>query len=282
VSYRRVATLFRELGPVRNGTEWLLESARHLHQSSFIWENSNDVGSTTLLSGIKINKKNGEISFAFDPFLKQMLLKNELFSRLRLHFIIGLQGKYSVSLYILLQGYVNRRHRVCELTLDQLRESLAVPAGRLGRYIDLMKNAIQPAMEQINSAPQKAGFTVEFEPILLGRRVTGARFIVTKHATEPNEGVALPDHTADEDHFPIPHPARIILDDGEALRIIRRELPRADGQSLLADFKNEINDGREIDNMMGYLTGWCRRRAKNTKSVNLLIDNAAKARRSVD
>lgn len=282
VNYHKIAVLFKELGPVRNGTSWIIDSAQKLHTAVFAWEDDEEIGTTSLLSGLKINKKNGEISYTFDHFLKQKLLINEEFSRIRLHFMIKLNGKYSVSLYMILQNYVNLRKPVAELSIEHLRSALGIPDGKLKRFVDLERNAISPAVDQINQNAMAAGFSVEASRITLAGRTVGMRFKVAKVENDfpPVEtgGETLDD---EKNHFPKTHPISPTIDDEEALRIIRRELAGIDAQAALVDFRSEI-EGREIINVLGYLTSWCRRRLKNTSKIKSIIDNAASLRRIVD
>ena len=65
----------------------------------------------------------------------ERLLDNKQFSRLRLHFMIGLSGKYSVSLYMLLEAAANRQRPVIELNIDALRDALSVPVDKLGEWL---------------------------------------------------------------------------------------------------------------------------------------------------
>ena len=111
-----------------------------------------------LLAGLRIKKVSGAIFYQFSDFLIEKLMDNKRFSRLRLHFMIGLSGKYSVSLYIILEAAANLRHPVVELSIDELRDRLSVPVGKLKLWGDLYRYAIAPAIKQINDNPAAAGF----------------------------------------------------------------------------------------------------------------------------
>src|ERR1700744_2299890 len=124
---REIARLFRELKGGQSGSEWVMESAKRLMQSQLEWEDETETGAVSLLSGLRITKVSGAIFYQFSNFLIEKLLDNKQFSRLRLHFMIGLSGKYSVTLYMLLESAANRYNPVIELTIDELRSVLSVP-----------------------------------------------------------------------------------------------------------------------------------------------------------
>jgi len=185
---RDLARTFREAkGSSENGTRWLMASARRLQQSALEWEDDEEIGAVPLLGGLKITKADWKIYYQFDDFLIEQLLENKRFSRLRLYFMIGLSGKYSVSLYMLFETVANMREPVLDLTIPELRDALSVPAKKLERWVDLRRFAIDPALKEINENPEAAGFSVEMEPILRGRAVDRVRFTVTKTETRKLE-----------------------------------------------------------------------------------------------
>jgi len=182
VEYRDISRLFHSLKGARNGSAWVIASAKRLQSSRLEWDNEEETGSTPLLGGVIVKKATGRIYFHFDDFLLQKLLDNKRFSRLRLHFMIGLSGKYSVSLYMLLEASINLRQPVVELSMDDLRAALNVPEGKLADWKDLNRFAIQPALKQINAKPEASGFTVSMEPKAKGRKYIGVVFTLKKSA----------------------------------------------------------------------------------------------------
>jgi len=178
---RDIARVFRELKSGDNGIDWLIASARRLERSSLEWEDDEEIGSTVLLAGLKIIKATGKIYYQFSDFLIEEILDNKFFSRLRLHFMIGLNSKYSVSMYTLLARAVNMRRPVIDMTVDELRNALSVPKGKLLPWKNFKAFAIEPAIAEINDNSLAAGFSVEFEQITTGRKVERVRFTVKKH-----------------------------------------------------------------------------------------------------
>ena len=88
------------------------------------------------------------------------------------------------------------RRPIIELTIDELRDRLSVPNGKLEKWFDLNRFAIDPALNQINENPIAAGFSVACEPILKGRKVERVRFTVTKSAQRLKDEIALKPKTS--------------------------------------------------------------------------------------
>ena len=86
----------------------------------------------------------------------------------------------TVTLYELLESVVNKVDPSLIVTVNQLRAWLKVPDGKLTRYVDLKRFALEPAIKQINNDPIGSGFTVDMEPIKQGRAVHKLRFHVHK------------------------------------------------------------------------------------------------------
>jgi plasmid replication initiation protein len=105
--------------------------------------------------------------------------------------LIGLKGKYSVSLYQLLESKVNLRKfdpqitpnendRFIEIALKDLRDWLGT--GKMYQlWNDFNKRVLQPAVEEINSNPLATTFTVKIEEVRGARnRVKAIKFFLTK------------------------------------------------------------------------------------------------------
>ena len=63
--------------------------------------------------------------------------------------MIGLSGKYAVTLYMLLESVANMNTPVLDAALPQLRQWLKVPVGKLNRWVDIKRRAIEPALKQM-------------------------------------------------------------------------------------------------------------------------------------
>lgn len=178
--------IFREFGG-QHETNWIWESARRLGKTIAEWEQTfNDdryeQGVSSIFSAIlsKDARSQGILRFAFPAPLIPILKEPRRFARLRVHFLIGISGKYAVTLYELLESIVNKTNSELEVPIDTLRQWLKVPVGKLNTWDNFNRWALQPAINQINDNPSGAGFTVDMKPIKKGRSVERVRFAVTK------------------------------------------------------------------------------------------------------
>ena len=82
------------------------------------------------------------------------------FARLRCHVVLALRSKYAVTLYEILEAYVNRRESSVTVGIDELRSWLKV-SDDLTSYNDwkyLRRRVIDPAVNEINEHSDDAGF----------------------------------------------------------------------------------------------------------------------------
>lgn len=274
VNARDIARLFRDLKGGEHGSAWVMASARRLLASRLDWEDEEEEGAVSLLAGLRIKKVSGSIFYAFSDFLIEKLLDNKQFSRLRLHFMIGLSGKYSVTLYMLLESAANMRYPVVEMPLGELRQVLSVPDGKLARWVDLNRFAIEPAVKQINDNALAAGFSVEVQTIMRGRKVERVRFNIAKTEArvidESAQRVRI-SHRAEAPAAARPPAAtRLPLYDVDAaLAVIRREGAGLDAQAILREFDQwMIETAQEVKNVMGLLTVFARKKRKEYLSTS--------------
>lgn len=189
----KINALFQELGGEKNAA-WIWDSVIRLMQTVVEWESGPDADrmaeATQLLSWAGIKKEmrlTGFLRFSIHPSLCMAIRAPCRFSRLRLHFMIGLSGKYAVTLYMLLESVANMHTPVLDVALPQLRQWLKVPEDKLEKWFDLKRFGIAPALKQINSNPEASGFTVAMEEIKEGRAVERVRFVVTKNQARLEE-----------------------------------------------------------------------------------------------
>ena len=174
LSVRDINSVFRKLGG-DHGTAWLWESAKRLAKTTVEWEYTlgddrvNGVASLFSAEVHKSARSKGKLRFGFPPLLIPILKEPARFARLRVHFLLKLSGKYAVTLYEVLEGFVNRRDGQCHVTIDDLRTWLKVPEGTYPDWKDFKKRVLDPAVKQINDDPLGAGFSVSYTPIRKGR-----------------------------------------------------------------------------------------------------------------
>jgi hypothetical protein len=181
----KINQVFRELGG-EHDSKWIWESSKRLTRSVVEWEHT--VGDTrykgvSALFGAIATKEaraSGILRFHFPPLLIPIIKEPGRFARLRTHFLIGLSGKYAVTLYELLESVANKVKPVLDVPIDTLRHWLKVSEGKLTRYQDFRRFVLEPSIEQINANPLGAGFTVDTQPIKKSRAVHRIRFHVHK------------------------------------------------------------------------------------------------------
>lgn len=181
----KINQVFRESG-ARHDVTWIWESAERLTGTIARWvrtEGDTRYKGIASLFQAEITeeaKEQGKLRFGFPPLLIPIIKDPRRFARLRVHFLIGLSGKYAVTLYELLESVANKRDPVLDVQLDTLRMWLKVPEGKLRSWDHLTSRAIYPAIEQINASPLGAGFSVNIRLIKKGRSVHRVRFQINK------------------------------------------------------------------------------------------------------
>lgn len=185
LSVREINSIFRQLGG-DHGTKWLWESAKRLAKTTIEWEYSlgdDRVQGVASLFSAEVHKSaraTGNLRFGFPPLLIPILKEPSRFARLRVHFLLKLSGKYAVTLYEVLEGFVNRRDGQCRVSIEELRTWLKVPEGSYSNWKDFRKWVLDPAVKQINDDPLGAGFAIDYEPIRKGRFYHEIIFHLTK------------------------------------------------------------------------------------------------------
>lgn len=174
VEIKDVNTVFRSLGG-EHSTAWIWESAKRLSRTIVEFEvtygDERFDGITSIFAAVvpRKEKRGSTLHFWFPEPLIPIIKEPLRFSRLRVHFLIKLSGKYAVTLYEVFEGFINRRDGVCRMTIEELRRWLKVPDESYQNWKDFRKWVLDPAIKQINDDPVGAGFSVKYEPIRKGR-----------------------------------------------------------------------------------------------------------------
>ena len=164
--------VFRELGSDFS-PQWIWESANRLNKTQIEWEEvengrCSSKGAASLLASVRTDaeaQESGYLQFEIPAMLIPIFKNPDRFARLRIHFMLGLSGKYAVTLYEILESVANMKTPVLEVDLPTLRQWLKITDGKLDRYVDFKRRAIEPALRQINDNPEGAGFSAEMAPV---------------------------------------------------------------------------------------------------------------------
>jgi Initiator Replication protein. len=166
----KINAVFQHLGGSTTSS-WIWESAKRLSKTTVEWELGEDgkrlQGISNMMNAVtsKEARTNGVLRFEIPALLCEVIRNPCRFSRLRLHFMIGLSGKYAVTLYMLLESIANKQTPVLDANINQLRQWLKVPEDKLNRWVDIKRFILEPALKQINDNPEAAGFTIEMDAI---------------------------------------------------------------------------------------------------------------------
>ena len=168
--------IFRKLGG-EHDTAWLWDSAKRLTRTVVEWQytqgDTRYEGISSIFGAVLSKEMQAQDRLRFEiPALLVEIIKNpNRFSRVRLHFMMSLSGKYAVTLYEILESAANRRDPVLVVPLNELRQWLNVSAEKYPVWYDFKKWILDPAIKQINNDPVAAGFSVDMEPLRQSRAI---------------------------------------------------------------------------------------------------------------
>ena len=201
-------------------------------------ETRNYVG-VSLIEALEVENEGSlekKMYYKFPKPIAELAQSPEIFSRIRMHFMLSLRGKYSVALYELLESRINmEKAKYHEWDIERFRMLIRVPEGKLTRWVDLKRNAIEPFIKEINSNPDKSGFIVDYETVTGSRKkVIKIRFTIKKHSSRKNfEKRLVKEKSANQERqFP--------TFTTDVMESIERCVPGLDIRILLANWKKDV------------------------------------------
>src|SRR6266436_9027147 len=221
IPIREITRIFRDLRG-RHHTDWIWESAERLADTKVRWirtEGDKRYKGVGHLFGAETEdevREQGTLRFHFPPLLVPILKDPRRFARLRTHFLIELSGKYSVTLYELLESVANKDVPELRATVDELRQWLKVPEGKLIRWQDLRRYVLEPAIKQVNDNPTGAGFQARIRLEKEGRAIRWVVFEVLKTKERQAIDARLKDHEKQLGLFDV-HLRTVTYDKAKAL-----------------------------------------------------------------
>ena len=216
-----INSVFRELGG-EHDSKWIWESATRLTETIVKWhytEGDTRYDGIAALFSAQIsrnNRKEGILRFQFPGLLIPIFKDPRRFSRLRTHFLIELSGKYAVTLYELLESVANKDVPELRATVDELRQWLKVPEGKLIRWQDLRRYVLEPAIKQVNDNPTGAGFQARMRLEKESRAIRWVVFEVLKTKERQAIDARLKDHEKQLSLFDV-HLRTVTYDKAKAL-----------------------------------------------------------------
>ena len=265
----KINAIFEQLGGEKTAS-WIWESARRLSKTHVEYELNEDgqrlIGVSNLLNAQthKNIRATGFLRFDIPPLLCEVIRNPCRFSRLRIHFMIGLSGKYAVTLYMLLEFVANRQTPVLDVELSQLRRWLKVPEGKLNRWVDIKRFILEPALKQINDNSGAAGFSVVMDIFKESRAVDRVRFTLTKTAGRLADEKALKPKTLEQlkavdnsGAFQLPT---------SAYEQAKKVAPSLDVYAIEREWCNWLANKPRPNNPTGSFIGFCRAKYHGKKS----------------
>jgi hypothetical protein len=246
----------------------LWDSVRRLVKTTVEWEDEEYQGITALISEALLNKRyrqSGRLYYAFGKSFATQILAPRAFARLRCHVVLALRSKYAVTLYEILEAYVNRRENSFTVSVEELKRWLKVSedANSYNEWKPFKRRVIKPAVDEINKHAEDGGFFVAYEGLREGKSFTKVKFTLAKTAERDDRDVVLQDkarrakaaghRTETGQEY---EPTSMVLEK------LREVAPGWDKQFLLARFR-EWSQGKEAaKNPHGAFINWAKRFTK--------------------
>jgi Initiator Replication protein len=284
ISVAEILRLFRKFGRTDLGTRGqvklgkaeedteaaaLWQSVRRLIKTTVEWEDEDYQGISALISEALMNKQYrqaGRLYYAFGKGLSKQILAPRAFARLRVHVVLALRSKYAVTLYEILEAYVNRRESSLTVSIAELQQWLKVPENAYPDWRELKKRVLAPAVNEINEHGDEGGFFVAYEGIREGKSFAKIKFTVAKTSSRDERDETLQKKAVRARGFTQP------VQSGEAgaryappdhvLDMLPKIAPGWDRQALIAQFNGWKNGKAAATNPDGAFIGWVKKFTK--------------------
>lgn len=116
------------------------------------------------------DRPHGTLTYSFDKRLVPLLAESAVFGKIELSVMRAFTTKYALALYEALSRL--KRVFIETLLIDDFRDVLGVPTGKLTTYGNLNQHAIKPAITEISAM---APFGIDLTPLKTGRKVTAVK-----------------------------------------------------------------------------------------------------------
>lgn len=215
------------------------------------------------------DRDTGILKYDFPKALVRLLRSSTMYAQLNTKILGSFKSRYSIALYEVIAARVNLQKSSEEITIEQFREWLGVPVGKLLDWYDFNRYAIEPALREVNAL---APFAVALKPIKRGKKIERVRLDWSSKAPmSPEERAAV----AEANRHSLGRGARIA---GTVERVsvdlpadaIARGWDLAGGRALPVDKYGLADEYREWaetlptppDNPAAHFFDYCRRRKK--------------------
>jgi len=130
--------------------------------------------SEALLSRVERDEDDrGELVWRFGETLRTVFANSDHWAVLSKRAILAFESRYALRLYEIVALRSGLDHKTHEIfPIDELRNRLGVPTGKLARWQDVKTQALEPAIAEVN---QLSGLTVSYEAVKQGRAVAAVK-----------------------------------------------------------------------------------------------------------
>jgi hypothetical protein len=166
--------IFRLRGYSHKGSERVRDSINRLMETvvEVPWRDSKGrkaILRTTLISGtvstVDEEAPLAEISYSFSPQILKVIKNSKHWARIRSYVTYNLSSKYALRLYEVIALRINLNASRQDFTVEEFRNLLGVEPGKLDRYQDFRRYALDPAVLEVNGLTD---YMVEVEPLREG------------------------------------------------------------------------------------------------------------------
>lgn len=230
----------------------LRQTTKELMQKVFEVRINKKVIQVAWLSYVAYNETEGTIDIRFDPFLRPYLLElKKEFTSYKLENVVKLKSSYAIRIYELLKQYEKLQERT--FLISDLRKMLGAedvyPA-----YGNFKQRVLVPAQKELE---KKTDIMFDIEEIKVGRRVTKIRFLIKSSKKKGNQQLSLFEEHLEE--FRLPNLfSQQVKKLGMKMGIqLTDEIIRSwekHGQENVLALMEKIQDRKDIDNPVGYIT----------------------------
>ena len=261
----------------------LRQITKELMQKVFEVRIDKKVIQVSWLSYVAYNESEGTIDVRFDPFLRPYLLElKKEFTSYKLENVVKLKSSYAIRIYELLKQYERFQERT--FFLSDLRKMLGAedvyPA-----YGNFKQRVLLPAQKELM---KKTDISFEIEVAKKGRKVEKVKFLI-KSAKQPKiEELDIFESNLEE--FKLSNSfSKNVRKLGKTLGIrLSDEVIESwgkYGQATVIDLLEKIQDRKDIENPIGYITKVLRSSGPNegvAPSENILMHLISDFRKSRD
>ncbi len=145
---------------------------REIHIVQGAWK-----GAFRWVINAKRNADSGLIKVALDPALKPLLLNLREWTQARLDLICSLSSRYAVRIYLWACKVRNQSQRTWEISIEELRARLEIPAEEYVRFANLNSRVLREPVDEINS---RTDLKLAYQVLRRGHSPYAVRFMIVE------------------------------------------------------------------------------------------------------